>query len=79
MFCSLTSPVIPTPKHEVLNEPPRLHHAARRCGDVAARGPGQQPGKVPTIAFLGGPTASAAGQWVEIPASILLRADRVIE
>jgi hypothetical protein len=57
MFCSLTSPVIPTPKHEVLNEPPRLHHAARRCGDVA----------------------SAAGQWVEIPASILLRADRVIE
>jgi ABC-type uncharacterized transport system substrate-binding protein len=24
----------------------------------------QQPGKLPTIAFLGGPTASAAGQWV---------------
>jgi putative tryptophan/tyrosine transport system substrate-binding protein len=29
---------------------------------LAARG--QQPGKLPTIAFLGGPTASAAGQWV---------------
>jgi len=33
MFCSLTSLVIPTPKHdEVLNETPRIHHAARgRC------------------------------------------------
>jgi hypothetical protein len=29
---------------------------------LAARA--QQPGKLPTIAFLGGPTASAAGQWV---------------
>src|SRR5262245_7216505 len=41
MFCSLTSPVIPTPKHdEVLNEPPRVHHAARRCRrSMAGRSP----------------------------------------
>jgi hypothetical protein len=38
MFCSLTSLVIPTPKHdEVLNETPRIHHAARWRGRLAAR------------------------------------------
>src|SRR5262249_61774823 len=26
----------------------------------------QQPGKLPTIGFLGGPTPSAAGQWVVV-------------
>jgi hypothetical protein len=37
MFCSLTSLVIPTPKHdEVLNETPRIHHAARWRGRLAA-------------------------------------------
>src|SRR5262249_41578147 len=37
MFCSLTGPVIPTPKHDkVLNEPPRVHHAAQRRGGRGA-------------------------------------------
>jgi hypothetical protein len=32
MFCSLTSLVIPTPKHdEELNETARVHHAVRRA------------------------------------------------
>jgi hypothetical protein len=37
MFCSLTSLVIPTPKHdEELNETARVHHAVRRRGDYLA-------------------------------------------
>ena len=38
----------------------RVHHAARRRGGVAARGArAQQPGKLPTIGFLGAATPSA--------------------
>ena len=46
------------------NETTRVHHAARRRGGVwplAARA--QQPGKLPTIGFLGANTPSVQSQW----------------